>query len=457
MNCGSVDSFHASTTCGLKPNARQIRDTSDWDMPATWPSTASTTVNPVGRAPLERRGDHGLGLLVADQSGRPGCGSSVSPLAFARNRLQYRYPDRMRHQRLKSVVVEGFTSIRSATLSLNDVNVLVGANGAGKSNLIRALSVLGRMVDSELGLLVGLSGGANALLNADPAASRRIHLEVESDAGGYSAELVPAAGDTLIFSEETIWRHDTGVTAELGRGQRETLLTVPEPLWGQEAAALVETLRGCRVFHFHDTSRNAPVKQQGYTADNRTLHSDGANLASVLLRLRDGDRGRYRRIVRTVKQVAPFFRDFVLEPELAPDRVRLRWLQEGSDTVLPADALSDGTLRFICLAALLGQPELPGLIVLDEPELGLHPFAIVQLAGMLRAASQESQVLLATQSVTLMNQFELGDLVIVERRDGASVFERPDPGRLSEWLVDYSLGELWEKNLLGGRPRPERG
>ena len=363
----------------------------------------------------------------------------------------------MRHQRLKSVVVEGFTSIRSATLSLNDVNVLVGANGAGKSNLIRALGVLGRIVDSELGLFVGLSGGANALLNADPTTSRRIHLEVESDVGGYSAELVPAAGDTLIFSDETIWRHDTGVTAELGRGQRETLLTVPEPLWGQEAAALVATLRGCRVFHFHDTSRNAPVKQQGYTADNRSLHSDAANLAAVLLRLRDGDRARYERIARTVKQVAPFFRDFVLEPELAPDRVRLRWQQEGSDTVLPADALSDGTLRFICLATLLGQPELPGLIVLDEPELGLHPFAIVQLAGMLRTASQESQVLLATQSVTLMNQFELGDLVIVERRDGASVFERPDPGRLSEWLAEYSLGELWEKNLLGGRPRPEYG
>jgi predicted ATPase len=217
----------------------------------------------------------------------------------------------------------------------------------------------------------------------------------------------------------------------------------------------VDTLRGCRVFHFHDTSRNAPVKQQGYLADNRSLHPDAGNLAAVMLRLRDGDRARYQRIVRTIKQVAPFFRDFVLEAELAPDRVRLRWQQEGSDTVLPADALSDGTLRFICLAALLGQAELPGLIILDEPELGLHPFAIVQLAGMLRAASQESQVLLATQSVTLMNQFELDDLIVVERQDGASVFDHPDPGRLGEWLADYSLGELWEKNLLGGRPQPE--
>jgi predicted ATPase len=361
----------------------------------------------------------------------------------------------MRHQRLKSVVVEGFTSIRSAALTLNDVNVLVGANGAGKSNFIRALSVLGRIVDNELGLFVGLSGGANALLNAGRTPSRLIRLEVESAVGGYSARLIPAAGDTLIFSDETIWRHDTGVTAELGRGHRETMLTVPEPLWGPEEAALVETLQGCRVFHFHDTSRDAPVKQQGYTADNRSLHSDAGNLAAVMLRLRAGDRGRYQRIVRMVKQVAPFFRDFVLEPELAPDRVRLRWQQEGSDTVLPADALSDGTLRFICLATLLGQAELPGLIILDEPELGLHPFAIVQLAAMLRAASRESQVLLATQSVTLMNQFELSDLIVVERRDGASVFERPDPDRLGEWLADYSLGELWEKNMLGGRPQSE--
>jgi predicted ATPase len=363
----------------------------------------------------------------------------------------------MRHQRLKSVVVEGFTSIRSATLALNDINVLVGANGAGKSNLIRALSVLGRIVDGELGLFVGLSGGANALLNAGQEPSRFIRLEVESDAGGYSAELVPAAGDAFIFSAETTWtwRSDTTrrmrVQRPLGAGHRETGLLTPDSPRSPEEEALVETLRGCRVFHFHDTSRDAPVKQQGYTADNRSLHSDAGNLAAILLRLRDSDRGRYQRIVRTVKQVAPFFRAFVLEPELAPDRVRLRWQQEGGDTVLPADALSDGTLRFICLATLLGQPELPGLIILDEPELGLHPFAIVQLAGMLRAASKESQVLLATQSVTLMNQFELGDLIVVERREGTSLFERPDPDRLSEWLVEYSLGELWEKNLLGGR------
>ncbi|MGH3274343.1 MAG: AAA family ATPase [Streptosporangiaceae bacterium] len=239
----------------------------------------------------------------------------------------------MRRQRLNSVVVEGFTSIRSAALPLRDLNVLVGANGSGKSNFIRALGVLGRIVDSELGLLVGLSGGASALLSADQAAPSLIRLGVGSSAGRYTAELVPAAGDTLIFSDEIIRPSGTPVVTSLGRGHRETALTATRPLV-PGAEPLVETLRGCRVFHFHDTSRGAPVKQQGYTADNRSPHSDAGNLAAVMLRVRDCDRARYQRIVATVKQVAPFFRDFVLEPELT-DRVRLRWQQGGKRHRLP--------------------------------------------------------------------------------------------------------------------------
>lgn len=117
-----------------------------------------------------------------------------------------------------------------------------------------------------------------------------------------------------------------------------------------------------------------------------------------------------------------------------------------------ANQMSDGTLRFVCLATLLLQPSLPALVVLDEPELGLHPYAIVQLAGLLQQASTRSQVLIATQSVTLMNQFQVEDLIVVERRRGASTFNRPDQDRLRKWLDEYSPGELWEKNLIGGRP-----
>jgi predicted ATPase len=369
------------------------------------------------------------------------------------------YADLMKHENLDSITVEGFTSIRAAKVSLRDLNVLVGANGAGKSNFIAVFGMLGRIVDGELGLYVGLSGGASAVLSNDVPPPEHIRLEVSFIVRGYSATLAPAAGDELIFWNETIWSREPpqpGVDS-MGRGHRETRLTADEPLWSARARPIVRALRDCQVFHFHDTSRGAPVKQQGYISDSRSLHPDAGNLAAILLRLRESKLACYERIVSTIRQVAPFFRDFILEPERAEGRLRLRWQQAGADTVFPADALSDGTLRFICLAALLGQPELPGLVILDEPELGLHSFAIVQLAEMLRAASRESQVLIATQSVTLMNQFELDDLIVVERREGASVFERPDPEQLNKWLADYSLGELWEKNILGGRPQPERG
>jgi predicted ATPase len=362
----------------------------------------------------------------------------------------------MTRQKLRWIHIEGLTSMYEAAVELHGLNVLVGANGAGKSNLIRALAMAGRIVDGELGLFTGISGGASALRTVDFPSATPTRLRLHFSDVSYAADLIPAAGDELIFAEENVSASDGKVGTPLARGYRETMLSNPDAPWHILAAEVIEAIRGCRVYHFHDTSPTAEVKKNGYAADNEVLRSNAGNLAAVLWRLRDGDQRSYRRVVGMIQQVAPFFRDFVLEPELSPERIRLRWRQVGTETVFPADAFSDGTLRFICLATLLLQAELPGLIVLDEPELGLHPFAIVQLAGMLRAASQESQVLLATQSVTLMNQFEIADLIVVERRNGGSEFDRPDPDRLRDWLTDYSLGDLWEKNLLGGRPRPER-
>jgi predicted ATPase len=345
---------------------------------------------------------------------------------------------------LESIEIEGFLSIRSATVQLGRLNALVGANGAGKSNLVRAFEMLGRIADGELGLFVGLNGGASALVFE--AGRQRIRLVVDGWRGGYEATLLSAANDELIFGSEGVRNAEKQLTSGLGSGQRETAMRIGED--GQQL------LSGCRVFHFQDAGLNAPVKQFTSTADNLSLRNDAGNLAAVLLSLRDAESTAYRRIVGAVRQVAPFFRDFVLQPE-NNDRIRLRWRQLGSDAVFSANQMSDGTLRFVCLVTLLLQPELPSLVVLDEPELGLHPFAIVQLADLLRQAATRSQVLFATQSVTLISQFDLADLIVAERRDGASEFRRPDPELLTQWLADYSLGELWEKNLLGGRPHRE--
>jgi predicted ATPase len=294
-------------------------------------------------------------------------------------------------------------------------------------------------------------------MHAGPKGIGRIGLRVEFGPHTYRASLVAAANDQLIFDDERFQTEGYGQYNVLfGRGHGESGLQAEAEKRGPDSAAadVLDTLHGCRVFHFHDTSRNAPVKRFSPSSDNIALRPDGGNLAAFLLQLRRAEPRSYQRILRTLQQVAPFFRDFVLQEE-ASGQVRLRWRQQDSDIVFPAEALSDGTLRFICLATLLQQPELPGLVLLDEPELGLHPAAIVQLAGMLRSASTRSQALIATQSVTLTNQFGLDELVVVERSDGASVFSRPDPEHLASWLEEYSLGELWEKNVLGGRPKPE--
>ena len=368
---------------------------------------------------------------------------------------------------IERIEIEGFTSIIAASVGLRRLNVLVGANGAGKSNLVRVLEVLGRVVDEDLQVHVARSGGAAALVNAG-LTNRRIRIALPGHRFGlnrYIATLAPTPDGGLFFEDEQIGWPDPRssgiwVRRSIGRGHFESQLhglvaagNAVEPLH-TTAAELIELLRGCRVYHFHDTSPSAPVKQLASDADNLTLRPDAGNLAAVLYRLQTGDSGEqaaYRRIVGAVRQVAPFFREFVLAPE-RQDQLRLRWKDHGADAIFSAHQMSDGTLRFVCLATLLLQPKLPALIALDEPELGMHPYAIVQLADLLRQAATRSQVVIATQSVTLMNQFELDDLIVVERGAEGSSFVRPDADRLRGWLDDYSLGELWEKNLIGGRP-----
>ena len=386
----------------------------------------------------------------------------------------------MARRRLRSLTIEGLTSIRSATVELGDVNVLIGPNGAGKSNFVSALAMLGRIADGELGLFVGLNGGAFDLMHQGPATSTNIGLGVtivdvpEPNAFGttwlaYRATLMEASGDRLIFAGEEVKRPGSSLGTwhrlSVKGGHGESVLSdalhfeasdSEGPFSdGEILETISEVLRGCRVFHFHDTGLNAPMKRIGYVADNITLHPDAGNLAAVLLRLKRSEHGVYQQIVRNIKTIAPFFRDFVLIEQ--DERVQLRWSQEGSDRVFPASAMSDGTLRNICRVTLLHLPELPGIVVLDEPELGLHPHAIVHLAEMLYASRQRTQVIVATQSVTLIDQFDPADLIIVERQDGSSTFNRVHPGELQTWLEDYSMGELWQKNLIGGNPRRERG
>ena len=364
---------------------------------------------------------------------------------------------------LERIQLTGYKSIRELDLELASLNVLIGPNGAGKSNLISAFELLRQIVAGNLATYVLKEGGADTFLHYGRSHTERIEMSFTFQGdkaelhNGYRCTLVPTAEDTLGFSEESCWFHDPRyaqpMTVELGRGHRETRLSTFGGRGQYVARHVYRAMQSWRVYHFHDTSASARIKGAGDVDDNRDLRDDASNLAAYLYLLQERYPDHYRGIVASVRLVAPFFDDFDLKPSrLNPDKIRLEWRERGSDAYFNAHALSDGTLRFISLATLLQMPTLPDTILIDEPELGLHPYAISLLAALLRSAAMRTQVIVSTQSVTLVNQFGPDDIVVVDRKDGQSVFSHAEPAALGEWLEDYAMGDLWEKNLFGGRP-----
>jgi predicted ATPase len=362
-------------------------------------------------------------------------------------------------RKLEQITIQNFKSIRDQTLKLAPLNVFIGANGSGKSNLVGIFHFLRGVVERELQIQTAKAGGADALLHFGRKNSQFLKLEVRfvegSVANGYSLELIPTEEDRFAFGDEKFWYHRTLQYPEpydipLGSGHVESRLSRET---GNISSYVRQDMRSYQIYHFHDTSDSAKSKSTGDVDDNLFLRPDAANLAAFLYRLKQMNPGHFENIETTIRQIAPFFEGFRLEPSrLNPDKIRLEWREHGNEEYFNASALSDGTLRFICLATLLLQPYIPPLILLDEPELGLHPAAIGLLADLLQSAATTTQVIVATQSVTLVSQFAPEQVWVVERREGASVFEHLEAKDMSNWLEDYSLGELWEKNILGGRP-----
>lgn len=366
--------------------------------------------------------------------------------------------------RLGKISLSGFKSIRHLSdLTLNQINILIGANGAGKSNFISFFKMLNWMTPppGNLQFFIGEAGGANSLLHCGAGRTREIEasLTFETNAGSndYCMRLFYASPDTLIFADEKYRfsnrsNPDPAQWALLGAGHREAGLIRAAELGNTTARTIHWLLKQCVVYQFHNTSETARIRQRWDKEDKWFLKEDGANLAPFLLNLRDNYRSAYLRVVDTIRQIAPFFADFVLEP--SANKVMLQWRERYTDMIFGPHQASDGTLRAMALVSLLMQPEdkLPAVIILDEPELGLHPYAINVIAGLIQSVSNHVQVILATQSMTFIDYFSLEDIIVVDRQDEQTVFSRPDATRLQEWLDEYSMAELWEKNVIGGRP-----
>jgi predicted ATPase len=365
---------------------------------------------------------------------------------------------------VSSISVRGYKSIRELNdLALTNLNVLIGANGAGKSNFIGLFRLLTEMLEQRLQLYVPLQGGADALLHFGRKTTERLsagftfsHDDVGHVRLGYEFGLRPTLDNRLIFEFERpqVFGDNPKVlnpVKDLGQGHAEAKLRDAKDSYSRHVLGPVGNWR---VYHFHDTGDSAKVKRLHASNDNLRLKPDAANLAAYLRMLRQQHAPEYQRIVDTIKLVLPYFLDFSHRPG-EPEFVELEWFHRNDpETPLKAHMLSDGSLRFICLATLLLQPVelLPDTILIDEPELGLHPYAITILVSIFRQVAASRQLIISTQSVELIDELSPQDVIVVEQEEGASTFHRCDPGELAVWLEDYSLGEIWNRNILGGRP-----
>jgi predicted ATPase len=357
-----------------------------------------------------------------------------------------------RQEQLSRIVIKGFKSIKECELDLNNINVLIGSNGAGKSNFMSVFPLFQNAIVQNLARYVSKKG-VNTLFHYGTKVTDSILFEFYFETNVYAFELEVSENNSLVFREERI--ESGGLT------------------WGDGGHSESKWEEGCReinidrnslrflsrelfhVYHFNDTGSTARLKNAHNLSNSEILMWDASNLAAFLYRLRNFYEADYQKIIKAVQRIAPYFKDFILKPEEENNElIFLRWQEKGCDEVFNPSQLSDGTLRFICLATLLLQPTAlqPATIIIDEPELGLHPYAITIFAELAKKAAIQKQVIMATQSAELLDHFDAEDVIVVDRSNNGSEFKRLDAEKLAAWLEDdYSLGELWNKNLFGGR------
>lgn len=366
--------------------------------------------------------------------------------------------------KLEKITLKGFKTIQSLVdFEPRPLSVLIGPNGAGKSNFISFFRMMSWALSDPENLpeYVGRQGGASTFLHDGPEKTSRIETELTirtpSGENQYAFTLTHAAGDTFIYAEE-MYRFSSGDRPSTAGwnsikpvGHRGPQL-LAKANTDTTARVIRDILNKIKVFQFHNTSENARIRNTRSVHDSRWLKEDAANIAPALLRLKEDDGRCYQRIVDTIRLILPFFSDFELEPR--HQRLLLQWRERNTDEVFSVSQASDGMLRVVALVTLLLLPErdLPDVLILDEPELGLHPAAINIVGGLIRALSDKIQVIVATQSMPFVDCFDPSDIVIVDRENRCTTFRQLNEIDLEEWLDDYSLSELWEKNVLGGRP-----
>lgn len=355
---------------------------------------------------------------------------------------------------MDSISVKGYKSFKDMKVPLNAINILIGSNGAGKSNFLSLFELLGNAYEGFLARSVAQSGGVDKLLHMGRKVTDRISIEVKEGKNSYVLDLMESDGNLIVENEKLGYSSTPGHWTYNFIGTFKNETSLKEYHGARRGDYIKQYMSQIKKFHFHDTGRTSPFTgESNIVNDSYILYSKGDNLAAFLYGIMTKYPMVYKRIVSVIQSVAPFFHDFYLVPNESGG-VRLQWRDKFSEVIYGPNELSDGTIRFIALAVLFMQPDLPKVIVIDEPELGLHPVAIEKLAGLIKmAANRGTQVIAATQNAELISNFQPEDILTVDQRDGESQIRRLNADELGQWLNDYTLGDLWKQRIMkGGQP-----
>jgi predicted ATPase len=368
---------------------------------------------------------------------------------------------------IEKITLKGYKSIRNLTdLELGSVNVLIGANGSGKSNFVSFFRLLRELVENRLEKAVNHAGGADRQLHLGPKHTHQIEAELKFGLNSFHFTLEATVDNRLIFGDERVVFRPTqdmsqqSTERSLGVGHRESQLKSQadsKSIMSIEKH-IYNSISSWTVYHVHDTSDTASMRRWCDANDISRLRPQADNLAAFLRHLKQNYQRSYQSIVAVIQLIAPYFQDFQFPIKVQDgdlENTQLNWTQKDSDYSFHPSQLSDGTIRFIALVTALLQPHPPATILIDEPELGLHPFALETLGNLILETQKRTQIIVSTQSPSFLNSFETDQIIVVERNDGESSFQRLQSNQLQDWLSDYTLGELWQKNIYGGVPTYE--
>jgi predicted ATPase len=352
------------------------------------------------------------------------------------------------------IEIKGFKSIKKMELELKPINILIGSNGSGKSNFISFFKMLNSILNTNFQKYV-IEEKVDNILHFGRKTTKILNSKVrltsiEDQRDFLQFEINQTQNGGLFFS-----KIGTGVL--LSNNFLIGTFNLNEGLFSEkfEDNYIYTTFSNLQVYHFNDTTNTSFLRKESELNDNRYLIQDGRNLPSYLYFIKEKHPKYFERILKTIQSIAPYISDFILEPsKLNEKEIELRWKDTGdSESNFSAYQFSDGTLRFIALTVLLMQPDPPKTIIIDEPELGLHPFAISKLAAMIQIASTKSQIIISTQSPGLISHFTAEDIIIVDKsiQENQSIFKRLNTEHLKVWLDEFTtLGDLWETNQING-------